>query len=122
MLKREEYPLIFRLLAGEHGGVIAAADRDIADRVGGAGEREQGAEPYAAPALAEPAPALAAVKVRDHFGVHHRAQLCQREAGGPLHVATDGKLDAASHQSRSYAGPDPRASGGGTGGACFRSG
>jgi hypothetical protein len=39
------------LLAGEHGGVLTGADRDIAGRAGSASEREQGPEPYSAPAL-----------------------------------------------------------------------
>jgi hypothetical protein len=30
-----------------------------------------------------------AVKVRDQFGVHQRAELCQREASWPLDVAAD---------------------------------
>ena len=89
VLERQEHPLILRLLAGEHGGVLPGADRDIAGRVGSASEREQGPEPHSAPALAEPAPALVAVKVRDQFGVHQRAQLCRCEASGPLDVATD---------------------------------
>jgi hypothetical protein len=89
MLERKEYSLILGLLAGEHCGVLAGADRDIAGRVGSASEREQGPEPHSAPALAESAPAFAAVKVRDQLGVHQRAQLCQCEASGPLDVATD---------------------------------
>jgi hypothetical protein len=36
VLERKEHPLILRLLAGEHGGVLAGADRDIAGRVGSA--------------------------------------------------------------------------------------
>jgi aminoglycoside phosphotransferase (APT) family kinase protein len=89
VLEREEHPLILRLLAGEHGGVLAGADRDIAGRVGGASEREQGTQPHAAPALAGAGPALSAVKVRDQLGIHQRAQLCEREASGPLDLATD---------------------------------
>ena len=61
-------------------------------------EREQGPEPHAAPALAKPAPALAAVEVRGQLGVHQRAQLGQGEASGPLDLAADGKRDAASHR------------------------
>jgi hypothetical protein len=89
VLERQEHSLILRLLAGEHGGVLRGADRDIAGRVGSASEREQGPEPHSTPALAEPAPALVAVKVRDQFGVHQREQLCRCEASGPLDVATD---------------------------------
>src|SRR5215471_20129873 len=96
VLKRQEHPLIVRLLAGEHGGVLAAADRDVSRYVGSASEREQGAKPDAAPALTEPAPALAAVKVRDQLGVHQGAQLFQCEVSGPLDLATDGKRDDAS--------------------------
>lgn len=65
MLKREEYPFIFRLLPGKHGGVLARADGDITGRLGGANGRQQGPEPHAAPALLRSAPALAAVKVCD---------------------------------------------------------
>src|SRR6185437_15719390 len=77
MLERKEHPFILRLPAGEHGGVRTGADRDIAGRSGSSSEREKGPEPHSAPALAEPAPALAAVKVRDKLSVHQRAQLCQ---------------------------------------------
>ena len=52
VLEREEHPLVLHLLAGEHGGVLAGADRDIACRTSRAGEREQGPEPHSAPALA----------------------------------------------------------------------
>ena len=76
VLQREEHPLILGLLAGEHRGVLAGANRDIAGPGGSASECEQGPEPHSAPALAEPAPAFAAVKVRDQLGVHQRAQLC----------------------------------------------
>jgi arginine deiminase len=99
MVERQEHPLIFRLLAAEDGGVLAGADRDIAARVGGASERQQGSKPHSAPALAQPAPPLAAVEVRDQLGIHQGAQLFQREASGPLDVATDRKRDAGSHQS-----------------------
>src|SRR6185437_5552714 len=102
MLKREEHPLVLRLLAGEHRGVLAAADRDVAGCVGGAGECEQGPQPYPAPALIESAPALAAVEVSDQFGVHQRAQVIQGEASGPLDVAANRKRDVASHQTRFY--------------------
>jgi hypothetical protein len=84
-----EHPLILGLPAGEHGGVLAGADRDIAGRVSCLSERQQGPEPNSAPALAESAPALVAVKVRDQFGVHQGAQLCQGEASGPLDVAAE---------------------------------
>src|SRR5689334_3831370 len=97
VLERKEHPFVFRLLAGEHGGVLAGADRDIAGRLGGAGQREQGPEANAAPALAEPAPALAAVEVRDQLGVHQGAQFFQGETSGPLDLAADGKRGAASH-------------------------
>jgi len=89
VLERKEDPFVVCLLAGEHDGVLPGADRDVAGPIGGASEREQGPEPHSAPALAEPAPALAAVKVRDQLGVHQRAQLVQGEASGPLHLATD---------------------------------
>ena len=89
VLERKEHPLILRLLAGQHGGVLAGADRDITGRAGRASEREQGSKPHSAPPLADPAPALAAVEVRDHLGIHQSAQLCQGEASGPLDVATD---------------------------------
>jgi hypothetical protein len=98
LLERKEHPLTLGLLAGEHGGVLAGADRDIPSHAGRASEREQGPEPHSAPALAGPAPAFAAVKVRDQLGVHQRAQLCSGEASGPLDVATDGKRDAAIHR------------------------
>jgi hypothetical protein len=89
VLECKEHPLILCLLAGEDGGVLAGGDRDIAGRSGSASEREQGPKPHSAPVLAEPAPALVAVKIRDKFGVHRRAQLRQCEAGGPLDVTTD---------------------------------
>jgi hypothetical protein len=89
LLERKEHPLILGLLAGEHGGVLAGADRDLAGRAGRASELEQGPEPHSAPALAEPAPALPAVKVRDQFGIHQSVQFCQCEASGPLDLATD---------------------------------
>ena len=89
LLERKEHPLILGLLAGEHGGVLAGADRDIPSHAGRASEREQGPEPHSAPALAEPAPALPAVKVRDQFGIDQTVQFRQCEASGPLDVATD---------------------------------
>ena len=73
------------------------------DKAGGAvcaGEREQGAEPDPAPALARPAPALATVKVRGELGVRQGAQLRQGEASGPLDVAANGNRDVASHLQR----------------------
>jgi hypothetical protein len=51
--------------------------------------------------LADPAPAFAAVEVRDDFGLHEGAQIGQRELSGALHVAADGKRGAAGHQLRS---------------------
>lgn len=51
--------------------------------------RSEGPEPHSAPALAEPAPALPAVKVRDQFGIDQTVQFRQCEASGPLDVATD---------------------------------
>jgi hypothetical protein len=89
VLERKEGPLILGLVAGEYSGVLAGADRDIPGRVGSTSESEQGPEPHSAPALAEPAPALPAVKVRDQLGIHQRTQLCQREASGPLDIAAD---------------------------------
>jgi hypothetical protein len=45
VLERQQHSLILRLLAGEHGGVLATADRDIAGSVGGAGKRKEGCKP-----------------------------------------------------------------------------
>lgn len=63
MLEREEHSLILRVLAAEHGGVVTAADRDMAGVIGGTRERGEGCKPHPAPALAEPAPALSTVNV-----------------------------------------------------------
>jgi hypothetical protein len=81
VLEPEQHSLILRLLAGEHGGVVAAADRDIAGSVGGASEYEERCESHPAPALAEPAPALSAVKIRDQLSVHER-----RNSIGPRRI------------------------------------
>jgi len=98
VLECKQHPLILRLLAGQHRGVLPGADRDIAGRVGGAGEREQGGEPHPAPVIPEPAPAVSAVKVRDQLGIHQRAQLGRPEAGGPLDLATNRNRDAVGHR------------------------
>jgi hypothetical protein len=89
VLERKEHAVIFGLLAGEYGGVFTGADRDITGGISSASQREQGPEPHSAPALADPAPSLVAVKVRDQFGVHQRAQFRRSEASGPLDVTTD---------------------------------
>ena len=47
-----------------------------AGRVGSASKREQGLEPHSAPALAEPAPAFTAVKVRDRKFVRPAQLTC----------------------------------------------
>ena len=68
---------------------VAVGYPPTAGRVGRAGDREQGGKPDPAPVIAEPAPALPAVKVRDRLSVHQRAQLPRSEAGRSFHVAAD---------------------------------
>ena len=89
VLEREEHSLVLCLLSGENGGVLDAADRDIAGHVGGARECEEGGEPYPAPPVVEPAPAFSAVKVCDELSVHQRAQLGESQARRSRDVATD---------------------------------
>ena len=77
-------------MACGHGGPVHGPG-GMAGREAGTGRAgwPPGPEPHSAPALAEPAPALTAVKVRDQFGIDQTVQFRQCEASGPLDVATD---------------------------------